>query len=326
MPDGIETPATAPYPRDLCGYGADPPQARWPEGARVAVQFVVNYEEGGENCVLHGDAASESFLSEIVGARPLPGRHMSMESIYEYGSRVGVWRLFRLFREREIPITVFAVAMALERNPAVADAALAAGFEICSHGYRWIDYQTVPEPVEREHLQRAVEIIRRLTGERPLGWYTGRTGPNTRRLVVEDGGFLYDADDYNDDLPFWTVVSARPHLVVPYTLDANDMRFATPQGFNSGDQFFAYLRDAFDVLYAEGAHTPRMMSIGLHCRLVGRPGRFAALRRGVVHGRVLRTPVADAGAGRARVHSRQVRRPRQVDGRLGVAPPPWRGA
>ncbi len=268
------------YPRDLRGYGRTPPHAQWPDGARVAVQFVVNYEEGGENCVLHGDAASESFLSEIVGARPLAGqRHLSLESIYEYGSRVGVWRLFDLFRERQVPITVFAVAMALERNPAVADAALAHGFEICSHGYRWIDYQEVPEAVEREHLQRAVEIIRQLTGERPLGWYTGRTGPNTRRLVVEEGGFLYDADDYNDDLPFWTEVGGRPHLVVPYTLDANDMRFAMPQGFNCGEQFFAYLRDAFDVLYAEGAHIPRMMSVGLHCRLAGRPGRVAAVAR-----------------------------------------------
>ncbi len=273
----------AAYPRDLLGYGSTPPPARWPGNARVAVQFVVNYEEGGENCILHGDAASEAFLSEIVGARPISGRHLSMESIYEYGSRVGVWRLFDLFRARQVPITVFAVAMALQRNPAVADAALANGFEICSHGYRWIDYQEVPEPVEREHLQRAVEIIRQLTGERPRGWYTGRTSPNTRRLVVEEGGFLYDADDYSDDLPFWTEVAGQPHLVVPYTLDANDMRFATPQGFNSGEQFFNYLRDAFDVLYAEGARTPRMMSIGLHCRLAGRPGRFAAVARFLDH-------------------------------------------
>ena len=274
----------AAYPRDLLGYGSTPPPARWPGNARVAVQFVVNYEEGGENCVLHGDVASEAFLSEIVGARPIPGRrHLSMESIYEYGSRVGVWRLFDLFRARQVPITVFAVAMALQRNPAVADAALANGFEICSHGYRWIDYQEVPEPVEWEHLQRAVEIIRQLTGERPRGWYTGRTSPNTRRLVVEEGGFLYDADDYSDDLPFWTEVAGQPHLVVPYTLDANDMRFVTPQGFNSGEQFFNYLRDAFDVLYAEGARTPRMMSIGLHCRLAGRPGRFAAVARFLDH-------------------------------------------
>ena len=268
------------YPRDLVGYGQRPPPAQWPAGARIAVQFVVNYEEGGENCVLHGDPASEAFLSEIVGAAPWPGqRHPSMESIYEYGSRVGVWRLLDLFARYEIPLTIFGVAMALERNPAVAEAAMAAGHEICSHGYRWIDYRDVPEDVEREHLERAIEIIRRLTGERPLGWYTGRTSERTRALVVEEGGFLYDADDYNDDLPFWTQVSGKSHLVVPYTLDNNDMRFATPQGFNSGDQFYSYLRDAFDVLYAEGEHTPRMMSVGLHCRLVGRPGRLAALAR-----------------------------------------------
>ena len=268
------------YPRDLVGYGQRPPPAQWPAGARIAVQFVVNYEEGGENCVLHGDPASEAFLSEIVGAIPWPGqRHPSMESIYEYGSRVGVWRLLDLFARYEIPLTVFGVAMALERNPAVAEAAMAAGHEICSHGYRWIDYRDVPEDVEREHLERAIEIIRSLTGERPLGWYTGRTSERTRALVVEEGGFLYDADDYNDDLPFWTEVNGKSHLVVPYTLDNNDMRFATPQGFNSGDQFYNYLRDAFDVLYAEGEHTPKMMSVGLHCRLVGRPGRLAALAR-----------------------------------------------
>ena len=274
------------YPRDLVGYGQRPPPAQWPAGARIAVQFVVNYEEGGENCVLHGDPASEAFLSEIVGAAPWPGqRHPSMESIYEYGSRVGVWRLLDLFARYEIPLTIFGVAMALERNPAVAEAAMAAGHEICSHGYRWIDYRDVPEDVEREHLERAIEIIRSLTGERPLGWYTGRTSERTRALVVEEGGFLYDADDYNDDLPFWTRVNGKSHLVVPYTLDNNDMRFATPQGFNSGDQFYSYLRDAFDVLYAEGEHTPRMMSVGLHCRLVGRPGRLAALARFIEHTR-----------------------------------------
>ena len=274
------------YPRDLVGYGQRPPPAQWPAGARIAVQFVVNYEEGGENCVLHGDPASEAFLSEIVGAAPWPGqRHPSMESIYEYGSRVGVWRLLDLFARYEIPLTIFGVAMALERNPAVAEAAMAAGHEICSHGYRWIDYRDVPEDVEREHLEGAIEIIRSLTGERPLGWYTGRTSERTRALVVEEGGFLYDADDYNDDLPFWTEVNGKSHLVVPYTLDNNDMRFATPQGFNSGDQFYSYLRDAFDVLYAEGEHTPRMMSVGLHCRLVGRPGRLAALARFIEHTR-----------------------------------------
>ncbi len=268
------------YPRDMIGYGPNPPHAQWPDGARVAVQFVLNYEEGGENCVLHGDPASEIFLSEIVGAVPFEGaRHMNMESIYEYGSRVGVWRVLGLFREREIPITVFAVAMALERNPRVAEVALKDGHEICSHGLRWINYHGVPIEVEREHLHRAIEIQTRVAGERPLGWYTGRTSENTRKLVVEEGGFLYDADDYSDDLPFWGRFVDKPHLIVPYTLDNNDMRFATPQGFNCGDQFFTYLKDAFDTLYAEGLTRPRMMSVGLHCRLVGRPGRFQALRR-----------------------------------------------
>ena len=272
------------YPRDMVGYGATPPEVKWPDGARVAVQFVINYEEGGENSILHGDAASEAFLSEIVGAQPFMGkRHMSMESLYEYGSRVGVWRLFDLFRRKQVPVTIFAVAMALERNPAVAERAMELGFEICSHGYRWIDYNDVAEEIEREHLHRAIQIIRNLTGERPLGWYTGRTSPNTRRIVAEEGGFLYDADDYSDDLPVWTSVASKPHLIVPYTLDANDMRFVTPQGFNSGDQFFSYLRDAFDVLYEEGRETPRMMSIGLHCRLVGRPGRIKSLERFIDH-------------------------------------------
>jgi len=272
------------YPRDLVGYGRSVPAANWPDEARLALQFVVNYEEGGENSILHGDPASEAFLSEIVGAAPWPGqRHMSMESIYEYGSRVGIWRLLNLFEQKQIPITVFAVAMALARNPAVADAVVSAGHEICSHGYRWIDYRDVPEATEREHLYKAIEIIEQLTGERPLGWYTGRTSENTRRLVAEEGGFLYDADDYNDDLPFWSTVNGHQHLVVPYTLDANDMRFATPQGFNSGDQFFSYLRDTFDTLYEEGSRIPRMMSVGLHCRLVGRPGRIRALERFIDH-------------------------------------------
>ena len=274
------------YPRDMVGYGANPPQAKWPQSARLAVQFVINYEEGGENNILHGDKASEAFLSEIVGAQPWLGqRHMSMESIYEYGSRVGVWRLFDLFSRMDIPVTVFAVAMALARNPAIVEAAMAAGHEICSHGYRWIDYRDIPEDMEREHLLKAIEIITRLTGKRPLGWYTGRTSVNTRRLVVEEGGFLYDADDYNDDLPFWTEVDGKQHLVVPYTLDTNDMRFATPQGFNSGDQFFAYLRDSFDVLYEESSITPRMMSVGLHCRLAGRPGRIRSLENFINHAR-----------------------------------------
>lgn len=275
---------TAGYPRDLIGYGATPPRADWPGGARIAVQFVMNYEEGGENSILHGDAASESFLSEMIGAAPLVGqRHMSMESLYEYGSRAGVWRLLDLFERKQVPLTLFAVAMALERNPVVADAALKAGHEICSHGYRWINYQDFPIELEREHMQTAIDIQKRLTGERPVGWYTGRTSPNTRKLVVEDGGFEYDADDYSDDLPFWTTVDGNAHLIVPYTLDTNDMRFASPQGFNSGDQFFSYLRDAFDVLYREGAEAPKMLSVGLHCRLVGRPARLASLERFIDH-------------------------------------------
>ncbi|MCG8545289.1 MAG: allantoinase PuuE [Alphaproteobacteria bacterium] len=272
------------YPRDLIGYGTSPPQADWPGGARIAVQFVVNYEEGAENCILYGDAAAEAFLSDITTATPRVGqRHMSMESLYEYGSRVGVWRLFSLFERKGVPLTIFAVAFALEQNPAVGERAMELGFEVCSHAYRWIDYKDMPEDLEREHIAKAIGIIRDVTGERPLGWYTGRSSPNTRRLVAEEGGFLYDSDDYNDDLPFWIQVEGKPHLVVPYTLDNNDMRFATAPGFNSGDQFFAYLRDAFDVLYAEGAETPRMMSIGLHCRLVARPGRIKSLERFIDH-------------------------------------------
>jgi putative urate catabolism protein len=268
------------YPRDMVGYGPDVPDARWPGGARIAVQFVLNYEEGGESAVLHGDAASEAFLSDIVGAVPFQGqRHMSMESLYEYGSRAGVWRVLRLFAEREVPLTVFAVAMALERNPRAAELFAEAGHEICCHGYRWIDYRDVEAATEREHMARAIAIQTRLTGARPLGWYTGRTSANTRRLVAEEGGFVYDADDYSDDLPFWSRVVDKPHLVVPYTLDTNDMRFATPQGFNSGEQYFTYMKDAFDTLYEEGAERPRMMSVGLHCRLIGKPARFQALKR-----------------------------------------------
>ena len=268
------------YPRNLIGYGANPPNPNWPNSARIAVQFVLNYEEGGENCILHGDPASEAFLSEIVGADTRSGvRHMSMESIYEYGSRAGVWRLLRIFNEYQVPLTIFAVGMAVERNPAVIEEMVRLGHEICSHGYRWIDYQNVPEDIEREHIDLAIKAIESVTGQRPQGWYTGRTSPNTRRLVVEEGGFLYDADDYSDDLPFWDSSHGRPHLVVPYTLDANDMRFATPQGFNCGDQFFTYLKDAFDLLYSEGKQSPKMMSVGLHCRLVGRPGRAASIAR-----------------------------------------------
>ena len=271
---------TEPYPRDLRGYGESPPHADWPGSARLALQFVINYEEGGESCILHGDDASEMFLSEIVGATAYAGqRHMNMESMYEYGARAGFWRLHRLFREFDMPVTVFAIAMALERNPKVIDAMQEAEWEIASHGYRWIDYQFVEESVEREHLERAVEIHRELTGQRPLGWYLGRCSPNTHRLVAEHGGFVYNSDTYADDLPYWDRTFAEPQLMVPYTLDVNDMRFATPQGFNTGRQFWHYLKDTFDALYAERGQSPKMMSVGLHCRLAGRPGRAAALRK-----------------------------------------------
>jgi len=276
------------YPRDLVGYGRNPPHPRWPGAARVALQFVLNYEEGGENCVLHGDPASETFLSEIIGAQAFPMRHMSMESLYEYGSRAGLWRVLRLFEERGLPLTVFGVAMALQRNPEAVAAFRELGHEIACHGLRWISYQNMDIDTERAHMREAVGIMRELTGAAPLGWYTGRDSPNTRRLVVEHGGFAYDADHYGDDLPFWQQVEVSdgrrvPHLVVPYTLDTNDMRFAAAQGFNSGIQFFDYLKDAFDVLYAEGdpagLDQPKMLSIGLHCRLVGRPARAQALAR-----------------------------------------------
>jgi putative urate catabolism protein len=265
------------YPRDMSGYGPHPPDADWPCAARTAVQFVINYEEGGENCVLHGDSASEAFLSEIIGAEAIEGqRHMNMESLYEYGSRAGFWRLHRLFTERDLPVTVFAVAMALERNPKVVAAMKNAGWEIASHGYRWVDYQLVDEATERQHLRQAIEVHERVTGARPCGWYLGRCSPNSHRLAAEEGDFTYNADSYADDLPYWDYSFATPQLVIPYTLDANDMRFATPQGFNSGQQFFDYLKDTFDVLHAEGG---RMMSVGLHCRLAGRPGRAAAVAR-----------------------------------------------
>lgn len=281
-------PLTPDYPRDLAGYGRHPPFADWPGGARIAVQFVLNLEEGGENCVLHGDAGSEQFLSEIIGAPAYPARHMSMESIYEFGSRVGAWRILREFERRGLPLTVFGVAMAMLRNRELTAACLELGHEIASHGWRWIHYQDMDIDTERQHLQQAVEVHTRLTGAPPLGWYTGRDSPNTRRLVVEHGGFLYDSDYYGDELPFWmdvTIGDGRrvPHLVVPYTLDVNDMRFGTAQGFNTATQFFDYLRDSFDVLYAEGADTPRMLSIGMHARLLGRPGRFIALQRFLDH-------------------------------------------
>ena len=275
------------YPRDLRGYGRRPPHPRWPNGARLALQFVLNHEEGAENCVLDGDPASETFLSEIIGAAAFPMRHMSMETLFEYGSRAGLWRVLRAFERRDLPLTIFGVARALERHREAVAAYLDLGHEIAAHGLRWISYQQVDENTEREHLAEAVAILKQLTGAAPLGWYTGRDSPNTRRLVVEHGGFLYDSDSYADDLPYWTEVSGAgapvPHLVIPYALDTNDMRFAAAQGFNSGTQFFDYLKDSFDTLYHEGdpdgEDRPKMLSIGLHARLCGRPGRIAALER-----------------------------------------------
>ena len=274
------------YPRDLRGYGRDIPHARWPGDARIAVQFVVNYEEGGENCILHGDAASEAFLSEIVGAQPWPGqRHMNMESIYEYGSRSGYWRLYRLFTSRQVPVTVFAVASALARYPDIVPSMKEAGWEIATHGLKWIDYANVPESDEAAHIQEAIRLHDAMTGSAPVGFYAGRCSVNTVRIAMESQQFVYCADSYSDELPYWIEGQQGFQLIVPYTLDANDMRFATPQGFNSGDQFYSYLKDSFDVLYAEGRQRPRMMSIGLHCRLVGRPGRAAALARFVDYAR-----------------------------------------
>jgi len=280
---------TAHYPRDLIGYGANPPHPRWPDDARIAVQFVLNFEEGGEASPLHGDAHAESYLHEVVGTPPVVGaRNLQVESVYEYGSRAGVWRVLRLAREYDIPLTIFAVGMALERHPEVARALARDGHEIASHGWRWIDYHAIPEAQEREDMRRAIQAIEQLTGQRPLGWYTGRLSANTRRLVVEEGGFLYDADAYNDDLPYWVVEGGKPHLVVPYTLDVNDMKFGTAQGFSQGEDFFCYARDAFDALYAEGHQAPKMMSVGLHARLIGRPGRIGALRRLFQHVRAHR--------------------------------------
>jgi putative urate catabolism protein len=277
------------YPRDMVGYGRKPPHAAWPEGARIALQFVLNYEEGAENCVLDGDAGSEVFLSEIIGAQSFPMRHLSMESLYEYGSRAGLWRVLRAFERRRLPLTIFAVARAVARNPEAASAFRELGHEIASHGLRWISYQQVDAATERAHMAEAVEVLRTIFGEAPLGWYTGRDSPQTRRLLLEHGGFLYDSDSYADDLPYWVHVPGmgRPHLIVPYTLDTNDMRFGTAQGFNSGTQFFDYLRDAFDTLYREGdpagLDAPKMLSVGLHCRIAGRPARLAALERFLDH-------------------------------------------
>ena len=284
--------STAAYPRDLVGYGADVPHARWPGGARIAVQFVLNYEEGGENCVLHGDAASETFLSEMFNPAAYPERHLSMESIYEYGSRAGVWRVLREFRQRGLPLTVFCVASALQRYPEMAKAFQDGGHEIACHALKWVHYQGMDEAVERAQMNEALDTIEKIAGERPLGWYTGRDSINTRRLVVDDGRLLYDSDYYGDDLPFWMKVrksdgSDVNHLVVPYTLDCNDMRFGLPQGFSNAEPFYRYMRDSFDTLYAEGdpqgLDRPKMLSIGLHNRMVGRPGRFAALKRFLDH-------------------------------------------
>ncbi|MBF6211301.1 allantoinase PuuE [Nocardia puris] len=270
--------------RDFVGYGPTPPDPRWPGGAKIAVQFVLNYEEGGENSVLDGDPHAETFLSEIVPAEPFPNRHMSMESLYEYGSRAGLWRVLRVFERRGLPLTIFAVARAMQRNPEAVSAFLELGHEIASHGLRWKSYQLSDIETERAHMAEAVRVLTELTGTPPRGWYTGRDSPHTRELVVEHGGFVYDSDSYADDLPYWVRVGERDHLVVPYTLDTNDMRFSSPAGFPSGDQFFAHLRDAFDVLYREGAEgSPKMLSVGLHCRLVGRPARTAALERFLDH-------------------------------------------
>ena len=263
--------------RNLVGYGQKDFKIEWPNKAKIAVQFVLNYEEGGENCVLNGDKYSETFLSEIIGAKPIEGRHMNMESIYEYGSRGGFWRIYKYINDRKIPLTIFGVGLALEKNKEICLAIKESNFEIVSHGYKWIDYQFINEDIEKEHIIKSYEIIKSIFGEYPLGWYTGRTSPNTRRLVVENTNVIYDSDSYSDDLPYWEKINDKQHLIIPYTLDNNDMRFATNQGFNSGEQFFQYLKDSFDCLYKEGETNPKMMSIGLHCRLIGRPGRIQSL-------------------------------------------------
>lgn len=276
--------ASSRYPRDLAGYGSNPPDPRWPGGARIAVQFVVNFEEGGENNVLHGDEASEAFLTDVLGAQPWRGlRHMNVESMFEYGSRAGFWRLWRIFTAQSIPATVFGVATALQRNPQIVAAMREAGWDIASHGLKWIDYRDFSQEQENAHMREAIRIHTESTGSRPLGWYTGRTSAHTLQLVLDDGGFLYSSDSYADDLPYWVRGAKGPHLIIPYSLDANDMRFINPQGFENAESFFSYLRDTFDLLYAEGATAPKMMSIGLHCRLAGRPGRAAGLVRFIEH-------------------------------------------
>ncbi|GAC27504.1 allantoinase PuuE [Brumicola pallidula] len=267
------------YPRDLVGYGNAGPSAKWPAKAKIAVQFVMNYEEGAENCVLHGDTHSEIFLSEIIGAQAYPDRHLSMESIYEYGSRAGFWRLHRLFTEYKLPLTVFGVTMAMQRNPDAVDAMLSAGWEIASHAMRWINFQEMPINEERKQIDDALNLHAAITGVKPAGWYTGRTSPNTLALIAERDDLVYCADSYADDLPYYDTHYSKPLLMVPYTLDTNDMRFATQQGFNTGQHFYEYLKDAFDTLYAEGEFAPKMLSIGLHCRIIGRPGRIGGLKR-----------------------------------------------
>ena len=265
--------------RNMIGYGAKGKSVSWPNNARLALQIVLNYEEGGENCVLNGDKYSETFLSEIIGAKAIKGRHISMESIYEYGSRAGFWRLHKLFKDKNIPVTIFGVGLALEQNPEVCEAIKNGNYEVAAHGYRWIDYQDVKKSIEKKHMQQAIKTIKKIFGSRPLGWYTGRCSPNTRDLVFDEGGFLYDSDSYSDDLPYWEKRGSKRQLIIPYTLDNNDMRFATNQGFNTGDHFYNYLKDSFDVLYEEGKTSPKMMSVGLHCRLIGRPGRIQSLKR-----------------------------------------------
>ena len=267
------------YPRNMIGYGSKEPKVVWPNNAKLALQIVLNYEEGAENNVLHGDKHSETFLSEIIGAQAIKDRHINMESMYEYGSKRGFWRLHKLFQEKKIPITIFGVAMALERNPEVCEAIKNGDYEVACHGWRWIDYQNVKKSVEKKDMKLAIKKLKKIFGERPIGWYTGRCSPNTRDLVFEDGGFLYDSDSYSDDLPYWEYKKNKKQLIIPYTLDNNDMRFATNQGFNNGDQFYTYLKDSFDALYEEGKAAPKMMSVGLHCRLIGRPGRFQSLKK-----------------------------------------------
>ncbi len=267
------------YPRNMLGYGSNPPDVEWPNNSKIAVQFVLNYEEGGENCVLHGDKSSEIFLSEIVGAKAIKGRHINMESLYDYGSRVGFWRIHKLFKKYNLPLTIFGVGMALERNLEICKEIKNSNYEIASHGWRWIDYQNISKSIEKKHMRKAIDSIKKIFGKRPVGWYTGRCSANTLDLVIDEGGFLYCSDTYSDDLPYWEIKEKKKQLMIPYTLDNNDMRFLTNQGFNSGDQFFNYLKDSFDALYEEGTHKPKMMSIGLHCRIIGKPGRIQSLKK-----------------------------------------------